>query len=83
MTDPVDLTGQRVLLIAPRFFGYDEAIARGLTRKGATVDAMPDRPFASPWFHALARVRPALAQRLTLRHYRRLLAGLRPDSTTT
>lgn len=71
----MSLAGARVLLIAPRFFGYDEAIARELTRRGAHVDAMPDRPFSSPWYHAAARFAPGQVRRATERHYRRLLAG--------
>ncbi|ANY18957.1 hypothetical protein A6F68_00422 [Tsuneonella dongtanensis] len=68
------LDGARVLLIAPRFFGYDEAMARELARRGAHVDAMADRPFDSPSYHAAARFFPRQVQRATERHYRRLLA---------
>lgn len=75
MADIPSLDGARVLLIAPRFFGYDEAIARELTRRGAQVDAMPDRPFASSWYHAAARFLPKQVQRATERYYRRLLVG--------
>lgn len=72
------LEGKRVLLIAPRFFGYDEAIARELGRRGARVDAMPDRPFDSPWYHAAARFFPHKVRQATERHYRRLLDGFLP-----
>lgn len=72
--EPGALAGARVLLIAPRFFGYDEAIARELARRGARVDAMPDRPFSSPWYHAAARFAPGQVRRATERYYRRLLA---------
>lgn len=71
---PITLAGGRVLLIAPRFFGYDEAIGRELARRGAQVDAMPDRPFSSPWYHAAARFAPGQVRRATERYYRRLLA---------
>lgn len=73
------LAGSRVLLIAPRFFGYDEAIARELRRRGAIVDAIPDRPFDSPWYHAAARFVPAATRRATERHYRRVLRSFSAD----
>lgn len=80
MSDVPSLDGARVLLIAPRFFGYDESIARELTRRGAQVDAMPDRPFASAWYHAAARFLPRHVQRATERFYRRQLAGFERSS---
>jgi hypothetical protein len=50
----------RVLLIAPRFFGYEQEIAGELTRIGHQVDFLPDRPFNSPLMKALMRFRPEL-----------------------
>ena len=51
---------QRVLLIAPRFFGYEHDIAAELMRQGLQVDLLPDRPFESPFFKAMMRFRPEL-----------------------
>lgn len=79
MSEIPSLEGARVLLIAPRFFGYDEAIARELRRRGAIVDAMPDRPFDSPWYHAAARFFPQQIRRATEKHYRRLLTRFGPS----
>lgn len=67
------LAGARVLLIAPRFFGYDDSIKREFERRGARVDAMPDRPFASPFYHAAARFAPSQVRAATERHYRAML----------
>lgn len=50
----------RVLLIAPRFFGYEQEIAAELTRSGQQVDMLPDRPFNSPFVKAVMRYRPEL-----------------------
>lgn len=50
----------RVLLIAPRFFGYELEIAAGLTSSGHHVDILPDRPFNNPLMKAVMRFRPEL-----------------------
>jgi hypothetical protein len=50
----------RVLLIAPRFFGYEHEIVGELTRQGMQVDMLPDRPFNSPFIKAVMRFRPEL-----------------------
>lgn len=50
----------RVLLIAPRFFGYEQEIASELIRSGQQVDLLPDRPFNSPFMKAVMRFRPEL-----------------------
>ena len=50
----------RVLLIAPRFFGYEHEIVAELKRQRMQVDMLPDRPFDSPIMKALMRFRPEL-----------------------
>lgn len=50
----------RVLLIAPRFFGYEQEIVAELSRQGMQVDMLPDRPFESPFMKAVMRFRPEL-----------------------
>ncbi len=50
----------RVLLIAPRFFGYENEIVAEITRQGMQVDMLPDRPFDSPFVKAVMRFRPEL-----------------------
>ncbi len=51
------LTGKRVLLIAPNFFGYEFEISAELKRRGASLDILPDRPFTSPFLKAVTRFR--------------------------
>lgn len=50
----------RVLLIAPRFFDYEQEIAKELIRTGHLVDVLPDRPFNSPLIKAVMRFRPEM-----------------------
>jgi hypothetical protein len=51
------LRGKQVLFIAPQFFGYEKEIAGEMRRQGASVDFLPDRPFASPLMKAVTRLR--------------------------
>jgi len=76
MAEIGDLRGKRVLLICPRFFGYDDAIAGELARRGAVVERMEDRPFRSPAMKALAKLAPRLVRALAARRYRRELGSL-------
>lgn len=70
------LAGKSVLFIAPRFFGYEEDIARYLEQQGATVDFIPDRPFESPFMIAVTRfARPLMIGAATAVHRRRLAAA--------
>lgn len=52
------LDGKRVLLVAPRFFGYEREIRSEIERRGAVVDWLADRPFDSPLLTALTRHKP-------------------------
>ena len=69
------LDGQRILLVAPRFFGYDKDIGGEISRRGAQVDLLPDRPFDTPLMTALTRLSPARVLPAADRLYERLLAG--------
>lgn len=50
----------RVLIIAPKFFGYENEIAAEMTRSGHQVDLLPDRPFNNSFMKAILRFRPEL-----------------------
>jgi hypothetical protein len=67
------LTGRRVLLMAPRFFGYEIEIADELRRRGALVDALPDRPFDSPIMAAVTRFKRSWTIQSADRLYQRML----------
>ena len=73
-----DLGGARILLTAPRFFGYDQEILAELQRRGAKVDFFADRPFDSALMHAAARFSRKAVLKRTESEYRRTLAGFAP-----
>lgn len=58
----VEFSGKKILLIAPKFFGYEKEIAAELMKLGAQVDFLPDRPFNSP----LAKAATRLSRKLLL-----------------
>ncbi len=70
------LAGQRVLLIAPRFFGYETDIRDELARRGAAVDFIMDRPFESALMKALARFRRAWVMPAADRYMRAAIRAL-------
>jgi hypothetical protein len=71
---PADLNGARILLTAPRFFGYDQEIRSELERRGAHVDFFADRPFDSALMHAAARFSRRAVLARTEKRYRALLS---------
>lgn len=70
------LDGQRLLLVAPRFFGYDLEIRAEIERRGATVDWLPDRPFDTPVMKALTRMVPAAVRPAADRLYASMLGDI-------
>jgi hypothetical protein len=66
----------RVLLIAPKFFGYESEVAAELTRLGYIVDFLPDRPFDSAFMKAVMRFRPELGHFSSDRFFANQLEGL-------
>ena len=50
----------RALLVAPRFFGYENEIRNQMVADGWDVDMLPDRPFDASLLKAVARVSPRL-----------------------
>ncbi|MDQ3060462.1 MAG: hypothetical protein M3R45_13255 [Pseudomonadota bacterium] len=70
------LDGKRVLLIAPRFFGYEREIRSEIERRGAVVDWLADRPFDTPLMTALTRHRPQWVLPSATRLYQRQLSQM-------
>lgn len=68
-----NLRQKRILLIVPRFFGYEIEIKSELEQRGAVVDWLPDRPFDTPIMTALTKVRPDCLFPFVDRLYIRLL----------
>ncbi|MEO6922099.1 MAG: hypothetical protein ABI171_24135 [Collimonas sp.] len=57
-------TDQRVLFIAPRFFGYEKEIQYELETAGCKVTWYDDRPSSSALMKAMIRFRPELVTRI-------------------
>lgn len=57
----LDLNGQQILFIAPRFFGYEKHIADAMTARGAAVHFCSDNPSENAWGKAALRLFPKLA----------------------
>jgi hypothetical protein len=76
MTEFDSLSGQRVLLIAPAFFGYETEIQSELERRGAVVDRLLDRPFSTAIMKALARFSRALVMPAADRYFHSALDTL-------
>lgn len=73
------LAGHRVLLIAPRFFGYEADIQDELSRRGAAVDFILDRPFNSAFLKALTRFRRPWVMPAANRYMRAAIRDLGRD----
>jgi len=71
-----DLLGKNILLIAPRFFGYERDIRNELEKRGARVDWLVDRPFDKPWQMATTRLLPSLVLPVVTRHSYKALEEL-------
>ena len=65
----MELKGKKVIFIAPEFFGYDLAIERALTKQGAKVFRLNDRPFSSSIAKALTKIFTKLVRVLLDRYY--------------
>jgi hypothetical protein len=67
------LEDKRVLLVIPKFFGYDQEIKSEIERRGAQVDMLPDRPFNAPMMAALTKFNTGLVLPFADNLYRKLL----------
>ncbi len=74
--DDRSLAGQRILFIGVRDFGYAQQITDELSRRGAAVDYLPDRPFDSPLMSAITRYWRAAVMPFADRFYFRKLKAL-------
>jgi len=70
------MQGKRALLIAPRFFGYEQEVRAELERRGAEVDFLADRPFDTPLQTAITRFRRDWIIGAATRFYRKSLEAL-------
>ncbi|HEY9225123.1 MAG TPA: hypothetical protein VIP11_00665 [Gemmatimonadaceae bacterium] len=71
------LKSKRVLVIAPRFFGYDQEIVAEVKRRDAEVWFVPDRPFRSAFMIAMAKVATTPILTVADSYYERAIRDLR------
>lgn len=63
------MTARRVLIVTPRFFGYEEDIAAQFRREGFQADLVDERPSNSAFMKALFRIRATALRRSVDRYY--------------
>lgn len=72
-----NLTGKRIGIIAPAFFGYADDFARELRERGASVLLLDERPGNSTTMKGLIRLRlPSITGAIVRAHYRSLRKAL-------
>lgn len=68
--------GRRILLIAPRFFGYETKIVDHLQSLGARVQFLDERPGNSIFIKALLRLHSVLTPLIARRYFNKALTSL-------
>ena len=63
------LIGKKIILVAPKFFGYDCIIEKALTDAGADVFRIIDRPFNVALLNAITKVLTGLVSTLLNNYY--------------
>lgn len=61
--------GKRILVISPKFFGYESRIVEHLSNQGAQVTFLDERPGNSPWIKALVRIDSILIKPIIYKYY--------------
>lgn len=75
----MSLSGKKVLLLSPEFFGYGREIARELERLGAHVAAFDTRPDNSTLTKIGLRIAPSFVQAKSLTYHQNLMQSDQPD----
>lgn len=79
MRQDLQFQGKKILLIGPRFFGYEQEIAKRLRELGATVEYFDDRPSASAPMKVAIRLYPKLVEGAVRRYFEDILARVGAD----
>lgn len=74
------LAGKRVLIMSPRFFGYENAIAQAARALGAHVEVVLDKPSNTVWTKATTRLSPSLVATRMANYIRSLAEQYGRDS---
>lgn len=68
-------SSQKILFIAPKFFGYEQEIRNELQSQGHFVDWFDDRPSSTPLVKALIRFKPELIASYSDAYFDRIIEG--------
>ena len=66
----MDIHGKKILLIASKFFGYENDIKKELEAQGASVDMVLDRPFNSALMKVVTKTSPLVMQKIVEGYYK-------------
>lgn len=72
-TNRTNLTGKRVLLFAPSFFGYEALIKQKIEEMGGYCDLYNERSVTSGYARAVLKVVPAVFNQRSKTYYREIL----------
>jgi len=67
------LTGKRILLFIPVFFGYESIIKKSMEMMGALVDFYDERSIKSNFSKALLKINPALFKRKSEKYFNKII----------
>ncbi|WP_316658394.1 hypothetical protein [Ralstonia condita] len=74
------LSGKRVLIMSPRFFGYENAIAQAVCALGAHAEVVLDKPSNTVWTKGATRLAPSLVATRMANYIRSLAEQYGRDS---
>lgn len=80
MPPEVNIAGRRILVVSPRFFGYEKRIVDGLVARGAIAIHVDDRPSNGTLSKLLIRLSPALIQPKLDAYHRSEIARLKGEA---
>jgi hypothetical protein len=75
-TSTLDLGGRSLLLVSPRFFGYEMRIVAHIQGRGGAARWIDERPGTSALTRGLTRMSPAAMSPVAERYYHRVLRDL-------
>ena len=69
----INLSGRKILVVCPKFFGYETRVVNQLRARGALVEFADERPGNSPLDKVLIRIQSRLIRPKIRRHYASIL----------
>ena len=74
---PQSFQGKNILVISPKFFGYEGRIVEHLSSQGAHVTFLDERPGNSPWVKVLIRINSIFIKPTIYKYYADALIRLK------